>query len=1145
MKARAFYMLANLILFCSAAAWTQQKEKPELLFWQEAMKVKWPASNLGPLAHQATAAKKTSGIQDSLNLRLVGRWPYGNCFTVAVNGTRAYIGSGAVFTVLDVSQSNRPEKIGELYMPDIIRSIALSGSHAYVALLDKGLQVIDVSNPASPRTVGSIDTPGYALRVTVSGAHAYVADSFGGLRVLDISNPGQPREVGFFAPAGYTYDVAVTGIHAYVVGSFGLKIIDVSNPARPQEIGSYLPASTYVLSVAISGNYAYLANADDGLRVIDMSNPANLREVGFVQTPGWATGVTLSGSYAYVADTEAGLRVIDVSSPANPRAVGSYVRTGNAYAYEVVVSGLYAYVAAYYESSFWIVDVAIPTTPRLAGFYDAPDDIFELTAAGSHVYLANTFDGLRIIDVSDPKAPREVGVYNTPGEAANVTVSGNHAYVADYSSIRIIDISLPASPREVGFYRTPSLALDVAKSGIYAYVACFSAGLRVLDVSNPSSPREVGFYDTPDAARGVEVSGTYAYLATDSGLRIIDVSNPALPRETGFIATRSYGMEVALSGSYAYVADYYGYLRVIDVSVPSNPKEVGVYASPDYYVVDVVVSGSHAYVANFDAGVRVVDISNPASPIEVGFYAPSDVVRGVAVLGSYVYVPSSRGGLSILQHERKSSSIQVKNAIANPGGTVEILLQLSAQGDENGLGFSLNFGPSILSHPQVQRGKDAGAAALNVNAGEVGSGRLGIALALPAGQTFAAGAREIVVVTFAVSANLNVDSSRIDFGDQPIAREAVDANGNVLSVAWTGGTVTFVNGFEADVAPRPNGNGSVTIADWVQIGRFVAGLDSVRTGVNELQRADCAPQSSCGDGRITISDWVQAGRYAAGLDSVARACGPNNGATSSALTTANQASSSQSSAAAPRSVRGVGAVFIPGRRDTLNIELHSEGDENAVGFSVIFDAAALTFKETTLGKDAQTATLHSNSSLAAGGHVGVALALPAGQHFSAGRLQLARVVFMVNPNYAGATRVDLGDQSVTREVVDAGANPLPAIWSSANVTITAASSVQDRTVSLPLSFELSDNYPNPFNPETTIAYGIPAQTSDKVQVLLRIYSVQGQMVRTLVDEQKAPGRYRVVWNGRNERGERLTSGVYLYTIIAGEFKATRKMAMLK
>jgi hypothetical protein len=85
---------------------------------------------------------------------------------------------------------------------------------------------------------------------------------------------------------------------------------------------------------------------------------------------------------------------------------------------------------------------------------------------------------------------------------------------------------------------------------------------------------------------------------------------------------------------------------------------------------------------------------------------------------------------------------------------------------------------------------------------------------------------------------------------------------------------TFFSDYEGDVAARANGgDGSVDVTDWVQIGRFAAGLDLVQTPL-EYQKADCAPRATGGDGKIDVTDWVQAGRYAVGLDAPQSIGGP-------------------------------------------------------------------------------------------------------------------------------------------------------------------------------------------------------------------------------------------------------------------------------
>lgn len=96
-------------------------------------------------------------------------------------------------------------------------------------------------------------------------------------------------------------------------------------------------------------------------------------------------------------------------------------------------------------------------------------------------------------------------------------------------------------------------------------------------------------------------------------------------------------------------------------------------------------------------------------------------------------------------------------------------------------------------------------------------------------------------------------------------------------------------------------------------------------------------------------------------------------------------------------------------------------------------------------------------------------------------------------------------------------------------------------VAPPKTFDLAQNYPNPFNPTTTIRYQLP----EAADVKLVIYNILGQAVRTLVDEHKVAGYYAVNWDGRNNRGVPVTTGVYYYKITAGSFSASKKMLLMK
>jgi len=92
-----------------------------------------------------------------------------------------------------------------------------------------------------------------------------------------------------------------------------------------------------------------------------------------------------------------------------------------------------------------------------------------------------------------------------------------------------------------------------------------------------------------------------------------------------------------------------------------------------------------------------------------------------------------------------------------------------------------------------------------------------------------------------------------------------------------------------------------------------------------------------------------------------------------------------------------------------------------------------------------------------------------------------------------------------------------------------------------LATELQGNYPNPFNPETTIRYSVK-ETSP---VTIEVYNLKGQLVRTLVNEVKTAGNYSVVWNGRDNHNQPVSSGVYFYKMNAGKYSSTKKMIMMK
>lgn len=98
----------------------------------------------------------------------------------------------------------------------------------------------------------------------------------------------------------------------------------------------------------------------------------------------------------------------------------------------------------------------------------------------------------------------------------------------------------------------------------------------------------------------------------------------------------------------------------------------------------------------------------------------------------------------------------------------------------------------------------------------------------------------------------------------------------------------------------------------------------------------------------------------------------------------------------------------------------------------------------------------------------------------------------------------------------------------------------DSTVPV-LSTKLGGNYPNPFNPETTISYSL----KDRQDVKIEIYNVRGQLVRTLINETQAAGDHKVIWTGVDNNNRPVSSGLYYYKMTAGKYSSSKKMILMK
>jgi hypothetical protein len=403
---------------------------------------------------------------------------------------------------------------------------------------------------------------------------------------------------------------------------------------------------------------------------------------------------------------------------------------------------------------------------------------------------------------------------------------------------------------------------------------------------------------------------------------------------------------------------------------------------------------------------------------------PASGSYNVLIYNAFGSVTSAVATLTV-----EESTLQVVNTAAGGGATAVVSIDLCALGTENAVGFSLSFDPTVLTYSSAQLGSNDTNAFLLVNASQSATGTVGIGVAfLDNSMTFSAGTNTLVTVTFQIAPVTNATTTTLNFGNAPTGEQVSDSQANPLPAIYVPGVIAIsATALEGDVAPRPNGDNALRINDWVQEGRFVAGLDTIASP-SEFQRADCAPRNTLGDGQITVADWVQVGRYAVGLDPITVAGGPT-GPTSQNIVLPVKQDLPDPISIVPLSQEGINT--------TLAVQIVAKGTENALGFSVTYDPKSVRFASGSLGSGASGAAFFQNTNNAANGTVGFIVGFVPPTVFAAGAQQVMLLNF-ASIAYSNNVVVQFGDSPVARQVADASANVVPANFQSTAFAVGGA-----------------------------------------------------------------------------------------------------------
>ena len=710
------------------------------------------------------------------------------------------------------------------------------------------------------------------------------------------------------------------------------------------------------------------------------------------------------------------------------------------------------------------------------------------------------------------------------GPCHTVNVSGSYAYVTDASvGLHIMDVSTPSSPQEVGFFDGPGdYTSSVAISGSYAYVAGGWPGplsvmwtsLFVIDVSDPSLPQEVGGISLEDYALfpSVAINGSYAHVTDGrTGLRIIDISSPSLSHEVGFLDIGRDAKSIAVSGSYAYVIGGAG-LRIIDISSPSLPQEVGFFDVQGDNPLSVAISGSYAYVAAASVGLRIIDVFTPSSPQEVGFFATDGSARDVAVSGSYAYVTDGGTGLRIIDISSPSLPQEVgffatdSSAI---GVTVSGNYAYVAAGDS---------GMYIIQNDLLVSVDDD-----NSHPGGIAFGANGTVFLANGGGGLRAYSPEDT--SYINAATIQVG------GDESYAKNvAIGLDGNVFLAngldglrAFSYDGDSFVNtahiddgGSANNVAVGPDGtvflaNRSDGLRAYSYDGSTFINTAHVDDGSNSASSLDVVVGQNGAIFVAIYNDGLRAYQYDG----------------SSLTNTAHIEEGGTAVAVGPN-----GTVFFSGGDG-----LYAYNYDDSTFITTASLSSAPYAVRLSVCPDGTILLANGDGQLFAYSYDGTAIT----QIAHIGWPGLLIEIWGLNVAPDGKIFVSYQDDGTD----------FVSVYLLEDSTFIEIAQIQDwdQTTGLSLyedetllqKYTLHQNYPNPFNPSTEIRFDIP--TARDVQ--LRIYNQLGQTVRTLVDNRMKAGTYALEWDGQDQMGRSVASGVYFYNLEAGDFNQIRKMTLVK
>lgn len=686
------------------------------------------------------------------------------------------------------------------------------------------------------------------------------------------------------------------------------------------------------------------------------------------------------------------------------------------------------------------------------------------------------------------------------GPCYAVDALNNMIYYGDGAIFCITDFSNPTNPRQLGKLIMPSVVINISVNSHYAFVGCRGGGLYVVDISESNNPEIISFIPSLSGVAASAINGEYLYLACgEEGLGIFDISSIESPELVGFLSSEGRATDIAINGQYAYLADGSAGLKVIDISSPSSPRQVG---SVDVYAGRVAVNGQYAYLASL-GHLRIIDVTVASSPWEVGDFNTLGSITDVQVDDSHAYLAKDRNSLDIIDITDVSSPEEIGSC-----NTLEFVYRLVVNGSYAYLpSRSKGLYVIDISTPTSPRQVSLFPTASSAQKVIVRDNYAYVA-------DYFAGLRVL---------DVSNPANQIEIGAFPLNEQqravAIDVNGNYAYLAIRNGLdfekvglqilditiksnpieVAFYKSTEVDVSDVAINDNYAFLCTRYAVYIIDISDPYHPREVNTIICDGAASGITVCENKLYICDL-----FGLRIVDISDVYAP---------TTLGEYSTSGyfSDVCVLDNL-----AYVADREAGLHIiDVSTPTEPEEIGF---LETEGCTFDVSVNGNFAYVAESSSNPKRC--WNYGV---------------QIVDISDPASPQKVGYFKT--GDQAIgvfaDKDLVYV-ADSEDGVYAVHNNISTDIYS-KDRH-GIPLKFQLYHNYPNPFNPATTIAFDVPKDC----KVTIDIYNILGQHVVNIIDSKFKAGSHKVTFDAG-----KLPSGLYFYRMKADGFRSIKKMIILK